>query len=544
MPDTSESPHVPYTLKGGAPSGTSVDDIRALVDMARLPPQRPTPAVAQPPSPNGSKPPPHERTERAEPEYDRTERLTDLGNALRFTRLHGNDFRFTTGRGWLAWDGTRWQRDGLGAVQRAAKETVVSLYGEAARLTDRAKRMLEEAAKLELSDVQRAAIAVDVEDAQRMAEALTKWAKACQGRARLDAIPSVASSELPIAALDASFDRNNWLLNCANGTLDLRTGELHPHRREDMLTTLAPTPYDQAAQCPTWEKFLHRIMSGNQLLIDFLQRAVGYSLTGDVGEQVLFFLHGSGANGKSTFINAIFDTLGGDYAVQSAPDLLVQKSGERHPTEVADLQGKRLVASIEVEDGRRMAEGLVKQLTGGDLLKARHMREDFFQFKPTHKLFLVANHKPAVRGTDYAIWRRIRMIPFNVQIPDGERDARMPEKLRAEAPGILAWAVRGCLAWQKMGLAAPAEVTAATEAYRLESDSLGAFLAECTVALPAARTKAKHLYDAYAKWAAAGNLPCINLMRFGNAMAERGFEKDTTRIGVQYVGIGLTDENL
>lgn len=279
-------------------------------------------------------------------------------------------------------------------------------------------------------------------------------------------------------------------------------------------------------------------------MIDFLQRSVGYSLTGDVGEQVLFFLHGSGANGKSTFINAIFDTLGGDYAVQSAPDLLVQKSGERHPTEVADLQGKRLVASIEVEDGRRMAEGLVKQLTGGDLLKARHMREDFFQFKPTHKLYLVANHKPAVRGTDYAIWRRIRMIPFEVQIPDGERDARLPEKLRAEAPGILAWAVRGCLAWQRTGLAAPVEVTAATEAYRLESDSLGAFLAECTVRVADARTKAKTLYDAYAKWAAAGNLPPLNLMRFGNAMTERGFEKDTTRIGVQYVGIGLTDENL
>ena len=495
--------------------------------------------------PTGSGAPPHSGNPTgtaARPDSER-ERLTDLGNCWRFTRLHGADFRFTAGRGWLAWDGQRWKRDDAGSVHRAAKRTVIGLYDDAAQVMAEAERLLAVAALDTTPEGERAKLSEQAKEKTQIANSIAAWAKTCQSRARIEAIVALAASELPIAARDAEFDNDSWLLNCANGTLDLRTGELHPHRRGDMLTTLAPTSFDANAKAPTWERFLHRIMGGNERLIAFLRRMVGYSLTGDVSEQVLFFLHGGGANGKSTFINALFDALGGDIAIQAAPDLLIAKNGERHPTELADLQGKRIVASIEVEDGRRMAEGLVKQLTGGDRLKARYMREDFFQFTPAHKLFLIANHKPVVRGTDYAIWRRIRLIPFDVTIADNERDPQLGAKLRAEAAGILAWAVRGCLEWQRGGLAAPQEVMAATEEYRQESDVIGAFLADCTVMVSAGRTKAASLYAHYQKWAEAAGLQPMNMMRFGQTITERGIMRDKNYQGVFYLGVGLLDEN-
>lgn len=473
------------------------------------------------------------------PAPERIERLTDLGNAYRFVRMHGEKFRFTTGRGWLAWDGRRWQRDNVGAVQRAAKETVLALYTEAAEASVSEAKYRELAAKPGLSDEQRANMTELADKQAKVAREVATWAKTCQSRARIEALVALAASELPIATTDDTFDNAIWLLNCQNGTLDLRTSTLRPHDPRDYLTTLTTTEYDSAAACPTWEQFLHRIMDGNQELLDFLRRMVGYSLTGDVSEQVLFFLHGSGANGKSTFILALFGVLGADYAVQAAPDLLIARQGERHPTEVADLKGKRIVASIEVEDGRRMAEGLVKQLTGGDVLKARYMREDFFSFRPTHKLFLVANHKPAIRGTDYAIWRRIRRIPFNVTIPDHEKDPHLLDRLQAEATGILAWCVRGCLEWQRTGLAAPHVVMAATEEYRQEQDTIGVFLRECTVTVSNARTKASVLYAAYQKWADTGGLHAVNITTFGLSLAERGFAKEQNYQGVFYTGIGL-----
>lgn len=506
---------------------------------------RQLPERTRPTTPTSSGAPPHSGTPTgtaARPDSER-ERLTDLGNCWRFTRLHGADFRFTAGRGWLAWDGRRWQRDDAGAVHRAAKQTAIALYDDAAAVMAEAERLLAVAALDTTPEGERAKLSEQAKEKTQIANSIAAWAKTCQSRARIEAIVALAASELPIAARDAEFDNDSWLLNCMNGTIDLRTGKLHPHRRGDMLTTLAPTHFDPDAKAPTWERFLHRIMGGNERLIAFLRRMVGYSLTGDVSEQVLFFCHGGGANGKSTFINALFDALGGDIAIQAAPDLLIAKNGERHPTELADLQGKRIVASIEVEDGRRMAEGLVKQLTGGDRLKARYMREDFFQFAPSHKLFLISNHKPVIRGTDYAIWRRIRLIPFDVTIPDNERDPQLGAKLRAEAAGILAWAVRGCLEWQRGGLAAPQEVLAATEEYRQESDVIGAFLADCTVMVNAGRTKAASLYAHYQKWAEAAGMQPMNLMRFGNALTERGITKETTRAGVHYVGVGLLDEN-
>lgn len=320
------------------------------------------------------------------------------------------------------------------------------------------------------------------------------------------------------------LDADPWLLNVANGTLDLRTGTLHPHRREDLVTELAPAAYDAHATCPMWDKFLHRVLNDDEALIGFLRRAVGYGLTGDTTEQVLFFLYGSGANGKGTFLVALQEMLG-DYAKQAAPEVLLVHRGEQHPTGVADLLGARFVVAAEVEQGKAFAESLVKQLTGGDRLKARLMRQDCFEFSATHKIFLAANHKPIVYGTDYAIWRRIRLVPFTVTIPPEERDPHLVAKLRTEWPGILAWAVRGCREWQERGLGVPGAVKAATEAYQAEMDTLGEFIAARCDTESGCKATAKELYDSYTYWCEAEGGEPITQRAFGTALGERGFQR-------------------
>ena len=436
---------------------------------------------------------------------------TDLGNAQRLVAHHGADLHYCyPWSTWLTWTGQHWKRDDAGEAVRRAKDAVRSIYAEAAGAQSDERR-----------------------------RELAKWAMRSEARDRIAAMLDLARSERAVPVLPEALDRDPWLLNCQNGTIDLRTGELRAHGRADLLTKLAPVTYDPAAVCPLWESFLWRVMGGNHELIDYLRRTVGYALTGDVSEQVLLFLHGAGSNGKSTFLATLLAMMGKEYGTQAAPELLLD--GSRHPTELADLHGKRFVSAIEVEDGRRLAEGLVKQMTGGDQLKARFMRADFFQFDPTFKLFLSANHKPVITGTDYAIWRRIRLIPFTVTIPDTEKDPRLAEKLRSELPGILAWAVRGCLAWQREGLHTPAAVTDATASYRAESDLLGAFLEACTVATEGAQVQAKELYAAYSAWCEASGEKPVNGTRFGRDLTARGLDKyqhPSTR-RTFYMGLGL-----
>jgi putative DNA primase/helicase len=252
----------------------------------------------------------------------------------------------------------------------------------------------------------------------------------------------------------------------------------------------------------------------------FFKKLCGYALTGDVSEHVLPVLYGTGANGKSTILNALLAAVG-DYGMQAVPDLLVAKKGS-HPTEVADLFGMRFVASIEVEDGRRLAESLVKQLTGGDKVRARRMRENFWQFDPTHKVFMAVNHKPEVRGTDTAIWRRLRLIPFTETIPPAEQDKKLPQKLEAELPGILAWAVEGCLEWRREGLQAPDEVRRATGQYRSEMDVIGAFLQdECEIG-KGFRVPFTALYSRYEQWCEDGGERAETRRKFNARLKERG----------------------
>jgi putative DNA primase/helicase len=372
--------------------------------------------------------------------------------------------------------------------------------------------------------------------ALKTATALLNWCLKSEAATRINAMIDLARSEPGIPILPEQLDTNPWLLNCVNGTLDLRTGQLREHRREDLITKLCPIPHDPKAVAPTWDQFLQTIFADKTELVSYIQRFLGYCLTGDVSEHILPLFWGTGANGKSTLLNIILAMLGSDYAIKAASDLLMMKR-DTHPTERADLFGKRFVVCIESDENRRFAESLVKDLTGGDRQRARRMREDFWEFAPTHKVILCTNHKPIIRGTDIAIWRRIRLIPFTVTIPCEQQDKRLGDKLKQELPGILAWCVRGCQEWQREGLGMPAEVTTATAVYRSDEDILGAFLSECCVRGADCRISARKLYACYTDWCEANGEKCpVTQKQFGTTLTERGFERYQSN-GTWYRGV-------
>jgi len=446
------------------------------------------------------------------PEPPPSFRLTDYGNAERLVAQHGQDLRFCQALGWLVWDGRRWMRDETGEGMRRAKDTIRALYAEAATLPDDRRTAL-------------------IEHALRSEKA-----------ARLQAMLTLAQSEKTLAMPAAAFDAEPWDFNVANGTIDLRTGELRPHRREDLLTKLAPVDYDTRAQCPLFEAFLVRILPDPEVRA-FVQRFLGYALTGVIRDHVFPVFWGKGSNGKGTLVETVLHVMG-DYARQLPAETLMLKHGETHPTERASLLGVRFAAASETEENRRLNEALVKQLTGGDTIAARFMRQDFFEFRPTHKLALQTNHKPVVQGTDRGIWRRLRLVPFTVEIPEEEQDKALPEKLLAESQGIFRWLVGGCLAWQREGLGEPEAVRTTTAGYRNEMDVLGMFLEERCVVARTARATSAELYRAYGGWCVAHGERAVSQRAFAEALEERGFDRARgghagTRL---WVGLGLATD--
>ncbi|MDP2859298.1 MAG: phage/plasmid primase, P4 family [Bacillota bacterium] len=440
--------------------------------------------------------------------------LTDLGNGQRFARDHGMDVRYCWAWGkWLLWDGSRWAQDAGNGVFALAKQTIRGLGGDASR---------------ELGDERR--------------KGLLSFALKCESEMRLRSMVSLARSEPGIPVKPEDLDVDPWLLNVKNGTVHLRTGELKPHRRQDLITKLAPVQYDPHAPRPAWDTFLKRVTSGDKGLAAYLQRAAGYALTGDTSEQVLFLLHGSGANGKSTFLSALGHVLG-DYARQMPAETLLLKRNNSIPSDLAALRGARFVAAQEVEDGRRLAESLVKQLTGGDKVAARFLFAEWFEFVPTCKIFLAANHRPRIMGTDLAIWRRVKLLPFTVTIPEDERDPHMPDRLKAEGPGILAWAVEGCLLWQAVGLGKSEAVSVATEQYRQEQDVLGGFIEDCCLVDPIGKAAARELYAAYVRWCETSGDKPLSQRAFGMKLRERGFVQTRTMNARLWEGLGLLTDD-
>ena len=439
--------------------------------------------------------------------------LSDYTNAEELVWRHGKNMRYCYPWGkWLLWNERYWELDTTGHIMRLAKETVKHL-----------------ARRLETVDDEKS-------------KAWLAHIKSSLNTGRLTAMVQQAQCE--VAVKPEQLDQHPWLLNCANGTLDLRTGTLRPHARDDLLTIGLDVSYDPHAAYPTWDTFLHKIMQGNATMIAFLQRVVGYAASGSVQEQKLFVLWGTGANGKSTFLNTLL-TLLGPYGMKATSDLLMMSKSDRHPTERTDLCGKRLVAAIETEQGRRLSEVFVKEATGGDRIRARRMREDNWEFSPTHTILLGTNHKPEIRGTDLAIWRRVTLIPFTVTIPTDEQDPTLMAQLETEFPGILAWVVRGCLAWQTDGLQVPAAVEDATADYKKEMDILQAFLDECCFVDKGKKspfTKATELYTAYQQWCGRGGEEAVTQRRFGTSLGERGFTNDKKNFGKVWEGIGLHPE--
>jgi putative DNA primase/helicase len=438
--------------------------------------------------------------------------LTDLGNAERLLARHGENVRYCYPWGcWLVWTGARWERDEGGKVHRLAKETVRGIYAEAA--------------------------AAESEERRKM---LAKHATASEAESRIRAMLELAKSDVPVSPDE--LDADPWLLNVQNGTVDLRTGELRPHRREDLLTKMAGAGYDPKADAATWEAFLERVLPGEELR-GFVRRAAGYSATGVTSEQIMLINHGGGSNGKSTFQEALAAALG-DYAMRTPTEMLLAKRSGGVPNDVARLKGARFVSASETEEGRRLAEGLIKDLTGQDTISARFMRAEWFDFKPTHKLWLSTNHKPEIRGTDNAIWRRIRLVPWAVTIPPTERDHKLPEKLQKEMRGVLGWVVHGCLEWRQEGLRAPDEVRKATGAYRAEMDVLAAFISEECAVKDEASVAAGALYGRYREWCLdAGEKP-ESQRKFGERLKERGYQRQRITSGsnkgkYEYLGIGL-----
>lgn len=449
---------------------------------------------------------------------------TDLGNAERFVSQHGSRVRYVaTWDKWLCWDGTRWRIDLTREVWRMAKKTVRSIYGEVAKVAK-----APEASRDDLQE-------------------LTEWAKASERRERIGALLALAANEEVVAIDHTALDADPWLLNCTNGTLDLRTGELRPHDPADLLTksTNIEYPIEPGEDTPIWDEFLESTFLANGELIRFLQRMIGYAAAGVIQEHVLAILWGTGSNGKSTFLNAILDSLG-DYGFQAPQGFLMVKRGATHPTELTDLFGARFVSIAETQDGQRLDEGLVKMLTGGERIRARRMREDFWEFAPTHTPFLATNYKPVVRGGDYGIWRRLKLIPFTAMFVDPTeaaehpgaplKDRELAVKLKAETGGILKWIVAGCLAWQREGLNPPQAVVGATKAYKEESDTFKTWIDDQCEVYPGAEWKASAAFKSYRDWCEETGEKSVSKNKFAEKVEEAGFERLPRRATGNFYG--------
>ncbi len=402
--------------------------------------------------------------------------LTEVGNGKRLVRLYGKDLRYVhKWRKWLAWDGRRWSVDSGAEIERRAKDTARSIYTEVRHTTDDAQRAM-----------------------------LRKWAHASESMKNIFATISAARSEPQVAVDPNDLDVDGWLLNCLNGTLDLRTGMLRPASRDDLITRIAPVAFHPEAKCPHWLAHLNLVFQGNQAVIAYIRRLLGYCLTGVIRDHVLPIGWGGGRNGKGVLKDTFIDILGGDYAMEADASLLLKRDKEAHPTGLTDLFKMRFVAASETDEGKHLSVAMVKKLTGGDAIRARRCREDFWEFSPTHKLFLTTNHKPVITERENAIWDRVKLIPFTVFIPPEKRILDFKERLKGEwneYPGILNWCIEGCLEWQRMGgLFEPDEIKATTEGYRKEEDVVGLFFKERCIFGNGYRVKAKELMTAFESW--------------------------------------------
>ncbi len=356
----------------------------------------------------------------------------------------------------------------------------------------------------------------------------------------VSAVERLARSDRRVAATIEQWDADPWLLNTPDGVVDLKTGIMRPTKPEDYMTKC--TSVAPGGEWEAWHEFLAKVTDGNDEQQAYLRRLVGYALTGDMSDHVLAFAHGTGANGKSVFINTIAGIMG-DYHRSTSASLFMESHHEQHPTELASLRGARLVTATEVEEGRRWKEGLIKLVTGGDIISARFMRQDNFEFKSTAKLVFVGNHQPALRNVDEAMRRRLHLIPFNITIPPSERDPDLSRKLQNEWPGILDWAIKGCLDWQAKGLVPPAAVKDATSHYFENQDAFGSWLDDRCERNAQAWTSSTDLFNSWRGWATDAGEFVGNTRRFMQGLENRGFMSVRRMYGRGFAGIRLKEKS-
>ncbi|MCZ2150869.1 MAG: phage/plasmid primase, P4 family [Bryobacterales bacterium] len=484
----------------------------------------PEPPTADPSGGSGAKPeagsdppagaPPDSDSE-ATAAASKIERLTDLGNARRFAARYRERLRYCERWArWFTWDGMRWWEDEVLEVYSLGAALIRSLYALAKKIRNEEER-----------------------------EAFLAHLIKSESWRSITAMINLAKADPAIAIRPGDLDSDPWLLTVRNGTLDLRTGQLRPHSQRDLITKLAPVAFDPQATCPNWLEFLHMVMNRRSSLVAFLQRAFGCCLTGITSDKAMFILYGAGGdNGKSTMVD-IIQRLLGDYANRTPVDTFLKKKEGAIPNDIAKLKGARFVWASENERGSRLSEALIKEMTGGDKMSARFMRGEYFEFYPEFKPWLATNHKPQVRG-DRALWNRLKLIPFDVTIPREQQKPRheVTAIFQAEFPGILNWAVQGCLAWQREGLGVPEEVLEATREYEAEQDTFAMFLGERCIRVPNARVSSTALYKVYRVWAEEHGESPMSHKVFSSFLSERGFNKLRQTSGMIYLGLGLLAE--
>lgn len=440
--------------------------------------------------------------------------MTDSGNGNRFADEHRGMIKYShTHKKWYFWDGKCWRDDRAGSIKSLADMTI--------------KGMKEQA------------FSIDDEDEQKD---FLKWISRTSNTNGKEAMIKEAQHLNGIPVLTDEFDANAEYFNCQNGVINLRNGEVMLHNSSYMMSKISNAEISNSADAPLWNKFLYEIMDGNEELVRYLQKAVGYSLTGSIKEQCVFFLYGTGSNGKSTFLEVVSELLG-TYALNAQPETIMTRNSNASSTQdIARLQGARLVTTVEPQEGMKLNEGLIKQMTGGDKITACYKYGLEFEYKPEFKLWMATNHKPIIRGTDNGIWRRMHLIPFTVTIPDDKIDRNLAYKLKRELPAIMRWAVDGCIAWQKDGrLTPPAVVVEATKEYRGEMDIMNSFLECCVDEVRGNRERASTVFRAYTKWAKENNEWEMSNTRFGKEMAKR-FERERGSSGQFYCGLKVRDE--
>lgn len=441
---------------------------------------------------------------------------TDLGNAQRLVRDHGCDLRYSyASREWLVWTGQKWAIDTTGEVERRAKNTVRKILAEAAGARGDGE-----------------------------SEALAEHALQSQAAPRINAMIRLARSEPGVAVSPDELDADPWALNVLNGTVDLRAGELRAHRREDLITKIANVEYRPDARSDLWERFLERAIPDEELR-RYAQRIAGYTLAGVANEDVFFIVYGPPRTGKGTFQDALASCLG-EYAFAAELDLLAERDRPGGPRpELVRLRGARMVSIYEASQRLRLSASLVKSLAGSDPIAVRDLYAKPITFRPQCAIWLASNYRPAVPDDDDALWERTRELPFREHIPEDERDPDLRSRLRTEArhrEAVLAWAVEGCLLWQREGLGRPEVVRKATSEFRREMDPLGGFFEECCIFEAGRWTVTGELRSEYEKWAGENGERVLSGREFAKRLVARGCKPERRHSGRGWRGIGLIAE--